>query len=90
MEIFGVDVIIGVVAVLSICLSALGFLVWRYRGGNGPRMMFISGLTIFAGCLNWFIDMMVTDHSLSIYSYFLWSAGVTLTMISLVIWRRGS
>ena len=86
---FVLDVLYGVLFVISIFISITGLMVFRYRRGQGPLILAISGLP---GALSSALFILESSNALEISLFFplaSLASFIVLILAAIVMWRGG-
>ena len=87
MEIFALDILSGILLVVSIIEIALSIIIHRYRGGIGPRIMLVSGMLILTSSITWLLIILGPLSLTKIVVYIGWGMGMIAGALSLITWR---
>ncbi|MCK5773805.1 MAG: hypothetical protein KAH57_08445 [Thermoplasmata archaeon] len=87
MEIFALDILSGILLIVSIIEIALSIVIHRYRGGIGPKIMLVSGMLILISSIMWLLIILGPLLLIKIVVYIGWGVGLISLALSLIMWR---
>lgn len=87
MKIFALDILSGILLIISIIEIALSILINRYRGGIGPKIMLISGIIMLTSSITWLLIILGPLSLARIIVYIGWGMGLISLAMSLITWR---
>jgi hypothetical protein len=81
------DLVLGILFILSVLISIIGFLVYRYRREIGPLILMLSGLP---GAVGSFIGVLSRSNTIEVSDVIpisLLLLSFILLILSFVLWR---
>ena len=89
MRIFPLDILAGLVLLLSLAVVIIGTMIFRYRRGVGPALLVSGGLFLILYSIYWLLSSVHLDTPQE-YGFISGGIGLILLLISFLTWRRGS